>query len=238
LYPVNDASNGYVGPPVLLSSGQSLENSQCSIYGGVVSGSGNVLTLSLSFTFAASFPGARVVYPAARSATQNSGWQAMSTVNLPGSTVSGPAVTGAYPSQSATNSNTYTFVFNDSNGWQDLSVLDVLTNDFLDGMAACYFTYVPVSATDGYFYLVDDAGDGGYVAGSPMLLSSGSTLQNRQCTLNAASSYTSASGNSLGFSVSLTFSSGFSGNRIFYLAARNSTTGNSGWQPVGAVAVQ
>ena len=116
-------------------------------------------------------------------------------------------------------------------------MLDVLNSSFLDGIAACYFAYVPTSATNGYLYLVDDAGDGGYVSGSPMLLSSGGTLQNSQCTLNTVGSSASASGNTLALNLNIAYSASFAGNQVFFLAARNHTTGNSGWQAVGSVTV-
>jgi hypothetical protein len=85
--------------------------------------------------------------------------------------------------------------------------------------------------------LVDDAGDGGYVRGSPILLSSGGTLQNSQCTTNAAQSSATANGNTLTLNLAMAFSSSFVGNQVFYLAARNNSGGNSGWQAVGSVTV-
>jgi hypothetical protein len=86
-------------------------------------------------------------------------------------------------------------------------------------------------------YLVDDAGDGGYAAGSPIALPSSSTLQNSQCTINGTGSTVSATGSTLTLNLAITFSSSFAGNRVFYLAARNNSTGNSGWQSVGSVTV-
>jgi hypothetical protein len=132
---------------------------------------------------------------------------------------------------------TFTFRFADSNGYSDLKVLDILTNSFLDGISACYVAYVPTGATTGYLYLVDDGGDGGYVAGSPMLLSSGGTLQNSQCAISTAGSSATASDNGLNLNLAITFKTGFAGNHIFYLAARNNGSGNSGWQAVGSVTV-
>jgi hypothetical protein len=118
-----------------------------------------------------------------------------------------------------------------------LQVLDVLTNSFLDGIGACYFAYVPSSSTSGYIYLVDDAGDGGYVNGTPMPIPSTLSLRNSQCGINAAGSSASASGNTLTLNLAITFSSSFAGNQIFYLAARNGSVGNSGWQAIGSVTV-
>jgi hypothetical protein len=91
--------------------------------------------------------------------------------------------------------------------------------------------------TNGYVYLVDDAGDGGYAPGSPVGLSSGSVLQNSQCAINTAASSASAFGNILTLNLALTFKTTFAGNQVFFLAARNKTTGNSGWQAAGSVTV-
>jgi hypothetical protein len=47
----------------------------------------------------------------------------------------------------------------------------------------------------------------------------------------------SASGNTLTLNLAITFSPSFAGNQVSYLAARNNSTGNSGWQAVGSVTV-
>jgi hypothetical protein len=240
LYLVADAGGGYAaGSPMLLSSGGLLQNSQCTIYtaGSSASASGNTLTLTLAITFAPGFGGNKIFYTAARSNTQNSGWQALGTWNVPAAAPTGPAVAGVSPGRGATMSGTYSFTFTDTNGYADLAVLDILTNSYLDGISACYVAYAPTSATTGYLYLVNDAGDGGYASGSPLLLSSGGTLQNSQCTINTTGSSASASGNTLTLNLAITFSPSFAGNRIFYLAARNNGVGNSGWQAVGSVTV-
>jgi uncharacterized repeat protein (TIGR02543 family) len=240
LYLVADAGGGYVsGSPMLLSSGGTLQNSQCTINtaGSSASASGNTLTLNLAITFAPGFGGNKIFYTAARSNTQNSGWQALGTWSVPTTAPTGPAVGGVSPGRSTTMSGTYSFTFTDTNGYSDLGVLDILTNGFLDGISACYVAYVPTGATTGYLYLVDDAGDGGYASGSPMLLSSGRTLQNSQCTINTAGSSASASGNTLTLNLEMTFSPSFAGNQIFYVAARNNGIGNSGWQAIGSVTV-
>jgi hypothetical protein len=241
LYLVDDAGDGgYVsGTPILLPSGNFLHNSQCTINGSgsSISASGNTVTVTLAITFAPGFAGNKIFYTAARSNTQNSGWQALGTWNVTGTPPAGPTVGGVSPGRSNTLGQTYSFTFTDTNGYQDLAVLDILTNSFLDGIGACYVAYVPTGATTGYLYLVDDAGDGGYVAGSPLLLSSGGTLQNSQCSISTVGSSGSASGNTLTLNLAITFAPGFAGNQLFYLAARNNSTGNSGWQAVGSVTV-
>jgi hypothetical protein len=241
VYLVDDAGDGgYVsGTPMLLPSGGNLSNSQCTVNGSgsSVSGSGATLSLTLNITFAPAFAGNKVFYTAARSSTQNSGWEALGTWNVPGSTPVGPGVGFVTPGRSVSMDQTYTFTFTDTKGYSDLSVVDILTNSFLDGISACYVAYVPTSASTGYLYLVDDAGDGGYAPGSPLSLASGGTLQNSQCAINTAASSASAGGDTLNLNLAITFTSSFAGNQVFYLASRNNTTGNSGWQAVGSVTV-
>jgi hypothetical protein len=241
LYLVDDAGDGgYVnGTPMLLPSANSLKNAQCTLHGSgsSISASGNNLTLTLAITFNSSFAGNKAFYMAARSNTQNSGWQVLGTWNVPGTAPAGPGVGTMSPARSTSLGGTYTFNFTDTNGFSDLSVVDILTNSALDGAGACYAAYVPTTATAGYLYLVDDAGDGGYVPGSPVLLSSGSVLQNSQCAINTAASSASANGNVLSLNLAMTFKAGFAGNQVFFLAARNGTTGNSGWQIAGSVTV-
>ncbi|HEY1754605.1 MAG TPA: FG-GAP-like repeat-containing protein [Bryobacteraceae bacterium] len=241
LYLVDDAGDGgYVaGTPMLLPSSASLMNSQCSINGSgsSISASGNTLTVTLHITFASGFAGNKILYMAARSTTQNSGWQALGTWEVPGASIVGPGVGSVTPGHSVSTGQTYSFTFTDTSGYADLAVLDVLTNSFLDGISACYLAYVPTGASNGYLYLVDDAGDGGYSAGSPILLSSGGTLQNSQCTIDTSESSASASGSTLTLNLAIGFSPSFAGNQVFYLASRNSATGNSGWQAAGSVTV-
>jgi hypothetical protein len=241
LYLVDDAGDGgYVnGSPMLLPSSNTLQNSQCTISGAgsSVLASGNTLTLTLAITFASGFTGNKVFYTAARSSTQNSGWQALGTWDVPGPAPSGPAVGGVNPARNTKNGETYSFTFTDTNGYADLAVVNVLVNNFLDGIGACYVAFAPASASSGYLYMVDDAGDGGYASGSPIALPSSSTLQNSQCTISGTGSSVSASGSTLILNLAITFNSSFAGNRVFYLAARNSSTGNSGWQAVGSVTV-
>jgi sugar lactone lactonase YvrE len=241
LYLVDDAGDGgYAsGSPISLPSSGALQNSQCTINGAgsSLAASGNTLTLTLAITFSSGFSGNKVVYTAARSNSQNSGWQPMATWNVPGAAPTGPAVAGMTPARSASTGQTYTFTFTDTNGYADLAVLDVLINNSLDGIAACYVAFAPTSATSGELYLVDDAGDGGYASGSPIALPSSSTLENSQCTINGSGSSVTATGSTLTLNLAIAFSASFTGNQVFYVAARNNSSGNSGWQAVGSVTV-
>src|SRR6202041_1986223 len=109
----------------------------------------------------------------------------------------------------------FTFSFNDPAGYADLSVADILIGSYLDAIGACYVALVPSSATSGYVYLIDDAGDGGYVSGTPMLLPSGGSLSNSQCTVDASGSSVSGSGDTLSLTLNITFAPAFAGNKVF-----------------------
>jgi Pro-kumamolisin, activation domain len=231
---------GQAGGPfqvaVIPGSG-SAQNSQCTINGtgSSVSGSGKILTLTLSITFSSSFAGNRVIYTAAQDSA-SSGWQTLGTWNVPGSAISGPGVSAVNPPRSNTQSDTYTFTFTDTLGWTDLRLMDVLVNGNIDGYHGCYFAFVPSGSTSGTVLLVDDAGDAGGPYSAAVVPGSGSA-QNSQCTISSSGASVSASGNKLTLTLPITFSSSFKGERVFYVAALGSGNGNSGWQAEGSVDV-
>jgi len=134
----------------------------------------------------------------------------------------------------ATGSNqTFNFSFTDTKGVQDLGVVNVLINNFLDGRQACYIAY---SQPFKVLYLVGDAG-GGLSAG--LTLGGSGNVGNNQCTVNSAGSSASGTGNTLTLTLNIGFTSAFDGNRVIYLAARDSAeANNSGWQALGSITVQ
>jgi RHS repeat-associated protein len=229
-----DAGGPFAGNLVLPGTG-SVSNSQCTVNGtgSSVVGSGTTITLTLNIGFSASFTGNRIFYTAARdTGTGNSGWQALSTWQVPGATATPTQATGVTPAIGSGASQSFVFTFADSAGWQDLGVVDVLFNNFLDGIQGCYIAYSVPAAT---LYLVDDGGDaGGPFAGYLGLPGTGS-MSNSQCTVSAVGSSASGSGNTLTLTLNINFSSSFAGNRIFYTAAGNAAgTENSGWHALGA----
>jgi len=148
----------------------------------------------------------------------------VSFIVLPGT----PVAAGGTPASGSGGAQSFTFQFSDPSGYQNLGVVNVLMNNFLDGRHACYLAYVVASTT---LVLVDDAGDaGGPYAGSVVLGSSG-TIQNSQCAVGLTSAL--GSGATLTLILNVTFKAGFGGNRITYVAARDQGTGNSNWQPLG-----
>jgi large repetitive protein len=64
-------------------------------------------------------------------------------------------------------------------------------------------------------------------------LGSAVTLQNSQCSLNAATATVGLSGNTLIFNVALTFQPVFAGTKNVYLHAVDEVGTSSGWQQLG-----
>jgi len=129
------------------------------------------------------------------------------------------AAVSAGPAAGSGFVQTFAFNFSDPFGWRDLSVVNALINNSLDGQQSCYLAYVVPS---GSLALVDDAGDaGGPFAGS----------QNSQCVVSLVSA--AGNGATLTLTLNVTFKSGFGGNKIVYLAARDSVQNNTGWQALG-----
>jgi hypothetical protein len=235
LYLVPDAGGGLL-PGLTLSSGSgSTSNSQCTIAGAGSSatGSGNTLTLTLNMSFASGFAGNKITYMAARDLQgNNSGWQALGAWGVPVITTF-PAVTGVTPSRGGGSSQTFTFTFNDTKGYQDLGVVNILINNFLDGRQSCYLAY---SRPFNVLYLVNDAGS----ALLPGLgLNATGNVTNSQCTVQSAGSSATGSGNTLTLVLNMSFGAGFAGNKVVYMAARDATdANNSGWQAMGSWTVQ
>ena len=127
---------------------------------------------------------------------------------------------------------TFTFTFDDPDGYADINLVDILINNVLDGIGACYVAFVPSGPSAGSVYLVDDGGDAGGPYSSMALPGTG-TARNSQCTINGTGSSTSASGNTLTVNLEVTFAPSFAGNKVFYLAAGSKTQPNSGWWPLG-----
>jgi hypothetical protein len=237
LYLVDDAGNAggpYAG--MLLPSTAAISNGQCTIYGSgsIVSADGQTLSLTLDVAFHSNFGGTKIVYLAARDrAGHNSGWQRLGVWSVPGQPPANPAPTSASPTRgTGLGPATFTFQFSQNQGWQQLDVVNVLINDWLDGRNACYIAY---SRPLGVLYLVNDQGTAllpGLVAGSS------ASVSNNQCTLYGAGSSVSGSGTTLTLMLKLGFSPWFAGNRVLYLAARDLQGGNSGWQAMGTWTVR
>jgi hypothetical protein len=211
-----------------------VNNAQCTIaiaavpFASVI----NTPTFGLTITFKAGFAGNKVIYMAARDVSQNnSGWQAMGVVQVPGgaptTTTSVAGMTNARGS--GTTSTAYTFNFSDTKGFADLGVENILINNFIDGNHACYLAYARPMNT---LYLVNDAGNS--LSAGQSLAAAGS-VNNSQCKVAWEASAVGASGNNLSLTLNIQFATGFAGNRVFYLAARDiAEANNTDWQAMGS----
>ena len=231
LYLVNDNGTGLLTGLTLNGSG-SIANSQCTVNGSgsSASGSGDELTLNVNLTFTSNFAGRRIVYLAARDITQtNSGWNAKGTWAVPGASATNPGVAALMPARGETSNQTFTLTFTDTKGYQDIGVVNLLINDFLDGRHACYLAYSRPLNT---LYLVNDAGTA-LLTG--MAMNGSGTLGNSQCVVDGSASSVSATGNTVTLTLALSFSTTFFGDRVMYMAARDTAeANNSGWQAMGS----
>ncbi|MEZ5399858.1 MAG: IPT/TIG domain-containing protein [Bryobacteraceae bacterium] len=239
LYLVNDAGDAIQQPgSPLPGSGGGLANSKCTVdaaasAAGPVGADQYKLVLKISFT--AQFAGNRIVYAAARnSAGGNSGWQLMGVHSFPPLSAAQPSAVSVDPVRSVSFAQPLTFTFSNTiqgQTWANLSVVNALINDSVNGQQACYVAYTIATGT---LVLVNDAGDaGGPFAGSITIPGTGS-VSNNQCIIQASGSSVAASGGQLVLQLNITFKTAFAGNRGIWLAARNQSGGNSGWQPLGS----
>jgi hypothetical protein len=213
-----------------------ISNSQCSVAlsGSSASGTGNTLTLMLSLTFSASFSGNKVIYAAARDLSQNnSGWNTMGVHNVPGAAVTYPNPVGMNPSSGNTQTQTLTFTYQDQTSATNLQTVWALINTALDGRAACYVAYY---RPGNQLYLIPDNGDGSQA--TSILLSSGGTLSNSQCSVSAQGASAQTSGNTLTVTLPITFTNAFAGFEAVWMAAQTlNGAQTSPWQALGAWSV-
>jgi hypothetical protein len=232
LYLVADDGGTLLGLP--LNQSGSVSNSQCSVQGAgtSVTLSGNTLLLTVNLTFTAAFAGNKIQYMAARDLEgNNSGWQVLGVWQVPGFSTF-PAAVSVSPARSVGSAETFTFTFSDTSGAQNFGVVNVLINNFLNGISACYIAYsYPLKV----LYLVGDAG-GGLSAG--LTLGGSGSVSNSQCTIDAAGSSATPSDNNLTLVLNITFTAPFDGDRAIYLAAGNASGANSNWQALGSTTIE
>jgi hypothetical protein len=234
LYLVSDAGTSLL-PAITLGGSGSTSNSQCTVCsnGSSATVSGNTLTLTLNIAFSTKFSGNHVLYAAQQDiVTSNSGWQAVAAWGVPGGASRSPAAVSVVPGSGSGLSQMFTATFTDTNGTSDLGVINILINRALNGANGCYLAY---SQPANILYLVDDSGTSLLPA---ITLGAPGSVQNSQCTVNGPTSSVIRSGNTLTLNLDMSFSAGFAGTRIIYLAAGTVEGANSGWQPLGTWLVQ
>ena len=216
------------GSQSVVPGGSTAQNSQCTLTGAgsSVSVSGNNLTLNLALTFLPPFAGAKTVYQYAADAGTNTGWIAQGswTVTIPPSQPSADTVS---PNFATGSSQTFTFVFSDSQSAANLTGLAMLFSSSLSFTNACEIVVDRVAGTVALLW--DSA------AGSDSrLMNSPTLLQNSQCKAGASS--ITVSGLSQIFTVAVTFKTSFGGPRNIYMYGA-SAAANTGWVQRGTFTV-
>ena len=224
------SDNGSSWLPASVTPGSStiVENSFCRINGtGSFFSTYPYFTLRLPIT-AKALQGMKTVYMQVEDYIgATTGWQPKG-VWTPG----GAYVASLSPPAFSGTGGSFTYTFSDEDGWQDLSVVNILINNFLDGRFACYLAY---SRPLNVLYLVDDPG-AALLPGLP--LNGSGSIGNSQCTVNGSGTSAAGNGTTLSLTLNLSFNqAGFSGDKVVYLAARDLALNNSGWQPMGTVRV-
>jgi hypothetical protein len=138
----------------------------------------------------------------------------------------------------AGTAQTYTFTWTDTKGVGDLGILNILVNGGLDGAHACYLAYIATGGAN-TLVLVNDQGEAGGNFAGVMTPGSATTIQNSQCIVNGAASSAVLTGTTATLNLNIAFKPAFTGNRIAFLAGRDSNSlNNTDWQIFGTVGVQ
>jgi hypothetical protein len=206
---------------------QTIGNTQCAVdtsQSGITGGSGTDLQFSVMVGFEQA--GYLSIRAEAVSATGvSTSWQQAGSWNDPDSAGS-PAALAVSPASGTGLAQTFTFTFNDPNGPADVDSVVVLVGNLNSG-ADCWVQLQPYSSR---VWVRNDA-DAGFVGsatlGAPVV------LQNSQCALNVAASSASWSGNTLTFSVPLTFSVSFAGIQTIWAGVSPLSKINSGTATLG-----
>ena len=191
-------------------------------------GPGERRTMTLTEQGATLSPGGTIDSTAQASADQVTADLAAATASSSYLLVGGvPVAVSIQPPSGSAGSRSFTLQFSYPTGYQNLSVVNVLINSFLDGRNACYLAYeVQASKLD----LVNDAGQSAGPYASVVLGDAGA-IQNSQCAVNLVSAV--GSGTTLTLTLNIAFKPAFAGNKIAYVAARDQGQGNSNWQALG-----
>jgi hypothetical protein len=209
------------GSTTVIAGGGLAQNDQCTLNGAASSIviSGNNLTLTVALTFQPGFPGAKTVYLSAADANSNTGWVARGTwtVVIPPPQ---PTANSVSPNSSMGSSQTFTFVFSDTQNPLNITGMAMLFSTSLTQTNACSMS---VDRNAGTVSLLWDAGNGS----DSKAISSGTLLQNSQCKIGAASITLSGLSNII--SLAITFKGAFSGVKNIYMFGSENGVYTTGW---------
>jgi hypothetical protein len=217
----NDVASS--GGTTVTPGGGTVQNSQCTLNGAVssVSLSGNSLSITVALTFLPSFAGNKTVYLYAADANANTGWVSKGSWNvlIP---LPQPSVDSVSPNSGLGASQTFTFVYSDTQNVANMTGLGMLFSSSPPTFTnACYLFY---DGTAGELGLYFDNMQGQF----DRSLNSQTVLQNSQCAVGA-STFT-ISGLTMTISLNITFKAPFDGPTNIYMYASDYAYGvNTGW---------
>jgi hypothetical protein len=200
--------------------GTSAQNDQCVLNGAGSSAtaSGTSLTVNFSLTFLPGFAGSKTVYLLAADVNSNTGYVAEGkfTVTIPSGQ---PLVDSVSPSGGSGTGATFNFVYADSVSPSSLTSMAFLFGQSVTFSNACNATYNVAANT---VALTTDNG----LSTTSMALGATGSLSNSQCVVSGTSA--AQSGNSVIFTVSISFKGSFNGLQNIYMYAAAGSL-NTGW---------
>jgi hypothetical protein len=141
-----------------------------------------------------------------------------------------PSIASLTPVSGSGTGTTFSVVSSDPDGFSNLANMSLLVNNGLAYVNGCLVSYD--RATNVLWLVSDDAN-----RWIPVVMGSAATVQNSQCSLDAARSSSAASGNTLTVNFALTFTSPFSGSKQVYARALDAGGLETSWQLEGNYSV-
>jgi uncharacterized protein (TIGR03437 family) len=141
-----------------------------------------------------------------------------------------PSLVSLNPFQGTGPNANLTFVYGHGNGWGAIQSAEFIINPRWEPGArggGCYVKYAP---STGLFTLIAD--DGNSVAGTASP-GAATSIANSQCTLNAAASSATGTGNNLTIVAALTFTASFTGQRHIWMQASDYNNITTNWLVYG-----
>ena len=218
------------GSALVNPGGGSAQNGQCTLNGSgsYITESGNILTMVVSLSFQPGFTGNDTVYLNAIDTSGNNtglvagaAWTA--TVPAPQ-----PTASSVSPNSGLGSSQTFTFVFSDTQNPLNITGMGMVFNTSLSYTQACYIIVDRVAGTIALAY------DSGLGSNSKPFTST-TPLGNSQCTVGTAT--LTISGLSDILSVAITFTGAFSGAKNIYMFGSESGIYETGWVQMGTYTV-
>lgn len=224
----DDGTPGQAAP---IGSAALLENSQCAlnVAASSASPSGQNLTLTVALTFKSGFAGARNLYlQASDKGGLTTGWQQRGAWSPAAPTGNrAPSTVSLAPNSGTGLAQTFTLVFSDPDGNDDIAGVQILINDILYAINACYVRYEPSANR---LVLYDDAFS---ASSGPLTLGSPGRVSNSQCSIDGPGSSAARSGSLVTLRLAVTFDSAFGGAKNIYALVADRQNLSPNWEQKG-----